>query len=254
MPLEQDVSELTSKIKNTFNSKLGNPIACATELSNIEKDIALGRTYWHISEEQHNRFLRGGDACLSCESSYTEAKNALTEIGNRYTGLPEPEKWIRIEDIAAQVREQTARELFKAEAHARELQANCGIKLVRVRSRITKMKPLAHVGRWDEFMEHQRQLLSDFELDIKEIIPEIEVRIPSYAVPRPKVTSEYEEIKAKLTEEERKKLEEREVEQAKVKTIPKKWAAYKCPYCDDRFETIIKMHEHVIRKHPEKMS
>lgn len=236
------------------NEKEGNPIACAADLSKIESDIAAGKTYWDIKDEQYRRWQEEEDACLPCEKNYIEAKSALTEVGNRYTGLVHPKEDIKVEDIAAQVRERTAIELHKAEAHTKELEISCGIRLTRVRGRITKMKPLAHVGRWDEFMELSKELLLDFELDIKETIPELEVKIPSYAVPRFVITTEYERIKARLTEEERKKLEEREKKlELERGTIPRRWAAYKCPYCPARFETIVRMHEHVAEKHPEKI-
>lgn len=181
----------------------GNPIACATELKKIESDIAAGKTHWDIAKEQYDRWERGANACLPCEKSYTEVKSALTGIGIQSSGVIHPED-LRLEDIAASVREQTAKEISAAEWGIRELEVRCGIKLLRVRSRITKLKPLAHVGRWDEFMNNQRQLLKDFELDIRETIPDIKVRVPSYAVPAP--VREIKAIVPQLSEYERGQL------------------------------------------------
>lgn len=183
MPLDKDVSKLTEKIKGTWGNPTSNPVVCEPAIRAIESDIAAGKSYWDIAEEQYERWTKREDACLPCEREYVEAKESLMEVGERYRSLISPE--YAKAGIAEQVREQSARELGKAEAHIKTTSAACNIRFPRVRTRLLKMKPLAHVGRWNEFMDNQKQLLSDFESDIKEIIHDISVKMPSYAVPVP---------------------------------------------------------------------
>lgn len=254
--LNEAKNAIDTALKQEPEHSSGNPISCAPKLKAIEDNIAGGATYWTIKDSQYERWRKGIDGCLLCEESYVDAKEALNSVGNQYSKLLRPED-VKIEDIAAMVREETGKELFRAESLTKELRKNCGVNFPKTLARITTMKPLAHIGRWSEFLEHRKQLLLDFEKDMKDVIPELEVKMPSYAVPRTVVTPEYERIKAGLTEEERRKLEEREKEQeAKAKVargVPAGWAVYKCSYCDRRFDTISGMHEHVAKDHPEEV-
>lgn len=221
--LKQEIDTLRASLKDTTKrltavesrnpellpsgerARLPSP-KCDLYISKIESEIAAGKSYWDITEEQYERWVKGEDRCLPCEREYTEAKESLMEIGERYRNLVRPEDAV-IESIAESLREDSTRELYKAEAHIKTASASCSIKFPRVRARLLKMKPLAHVGRWDEFMDNQRQLLTDLEQDIQAVIPNLKVMIPSYAVPR--YVEKIEKIvPRKPTPEEEKGVEE----------------------------------------------
>jgi DNA-directed RNA polymerase subunit RPC12/RpoP len=260
--LKEEIDNLKTNLKETtkrLTALEGNPgllmsdekvklpaAKCDLYISKIESEIAKGKTYWEIVEEQYNRKLEGMDGCLPCEREYVEAKEALTGVGEHYRSLVNPAD-VRLEGISTTIREESSRELNKAEARVKAMEVSCGIKFPKVISRLRQMKPISHVGRWNDFMNNQKQLLLDLESDLRNAIPGIEVRIPSYEIPITELIPEYERIKQSLTKEQREKLEEKEREEKKRKagTSPSAWAPYLCPECGRPFRTLAEMHAHL---------
>lgn len=140
---------------------------------NVEKAIGTD-TSWGIERNLYERKTAGENNCLPCEEEYFNLRIAIDKIGSAYLSLP-VKSWADDEKISGEVKQQLARELFSVEQNAKRTETNCGVNLPKVKVRVRDLKPIAHVGRWDEFVRGREQLLADLEQDLKAVIPNINI-------------------------------------------------------------------------------
>lgn len=140
---------------------------------NVERDI-VSSTSWDIGNSLHERKRAGEDSCLPCEEEYFNLRNFIDILGSAYSLLP-IKSWADDEKISGEVKQQLARELFAIGQAAKHAEINCGINLSGVRKRIVDLRPIAGIGRWEEFMKGKELLIADLEQDLKAIIPNINI-------------------------------------------------------------------------------